>query len=49
MIKVLIVDDSSFVRRTLAALLEKDPDIEVAGMAANGEQAISLPAPLTRT
>jgi two-component system chemotaxis response regulator CheB len=42
MVSVLIVDDSSFVRRTLAAMLGKDPDIRIAGMAANGEQAVQM-------
>lgn len=42
MTTVLIVDDSSFVRRTLATIMEKDPDIKVAGMAKNGEEAIEL-------
>jgi two-component system chemotaxis response regulator CheB len=42
MVKVLIVDDSSFVRRTLSVMLGKDPDIEIVGMAANGEQAVRM-------
>lgn len=42
MTTVLIVDDSSFIRRTLAVILEKDPDIKVAGMAKNGEEALSM-------
>ena len=42
MVKVLIVDDSAFVRRTLATLLEKDPDIQVVAQARNGEEAIAM-------
>lgn len=42
MTTVLIVDDSSFVRRTLAAVIEKDPDIKVVGMAKNGEEALEM-------
>lgn len=34
-IKVLIVDDSAVVRQTLADILEKDPNIEVMGVAAD--------------
>ncbi|MDL2316612.1 chemotaxis response regulator protein-glutamate methylesterase [Desulfovibrio sp. OttesenSCG-928-A18] len=42
MVKVLVVDDSAFVRRSLTTLLEKDPDISVVATAANGEQAIEM-------
>ena len=35
-IRVLIVDDSVVIRRLVAHALEEDPDIEVAGAAANG-------------
>jgi two-component system chemotaxis response regulator CheB len=40
--KVLIVDDSAFVRRSLVSVLEKDPEIQVVGQARNGEEAIAL-------
>lgn len=40
MVRVLIVDDSAFMRRTLSGLLGKDPDIKVAGTAVNGEDAL---------
>jgi len=39
-IRVLIVDDSAVIRRLLSDLLKEDPEIEVVGMAGNGEQAI---------
>ena len=42
MIKVLIVDDSLFIRRTLKMLLEKEPDIEIVGMAGDGLQALEM-------
>lgn len=40
MIKVLIVDDSSFMRVKIRGCLEKDPDIKVVGIARNGIEAI---------
>lgn len=39
-LRVLIVDDSPLMRRTLRALLESDPWIKVVGEAANGEEAL---------
>jgi NarL family two-component system response regulator LiaR len=39
-IRVLLVDDHAVVRKGLAALLEREPGIEVAGEAADGEQAV---------
>ena len=41
-VKVLVVDDSSFVRRSLTALLESDPTIQVVGQGKNGEEAIAM-------
>ncbi len=41
-IKVLIVDDSSFFRKRLAEMIEHDPDLEIAGFAENGKEAIAL-------
>jgi two-component system chemotaxis response regulator CheB len=38
--KVLIVDDSSFFARQLQRMLEVDPDIEVVGVAKNGQDAL---------
>ena len=41
MVRVLIVDDSAFMRRSLEAILSRSPDIEVAGTASNGLEAIA--------
>jgi len=40
MIRVLVVDDSSFIRRQLIRLLEAERDIEVVGEGADGDQAL---------
>ncbi|HEX9060750.1 MAG TPA: response regulator transcription factor [Clostridia bacterium] len=40
MIRVLIVEDVTVIRNGLAFILKEDPEIEVAGMASNGEEAI---------
>jgi two-component system chemotaxis response regulator CheB len=40
MIRVLIVDDSSFMRKALRYLLEVDEAIQVVGMAADGREAV---------
>ncbi len=39
-IRVLVVDDSSFVRKALLRIFEADPEIEVAGAARSGKEAI---------
>ena len=39
--RVLIVDDSAVVRRVLSDMLASDPEIEVAGTAVNGSQALA--------
>lgn len=41
-ITVLVVDDSALVRQMLADLIEKDPELELAGLARNGVEAIKL-------
>lgn len=41
-IRVLVVDDHPVVCRGLAAILKAEPDMEVAGQAANGRQAVDL-------
>ncbi|WP_030723435.1 response regulator [Streptomyces sp. NRRL F-2580] len=42
MIRVLLADDQLLVRAGFRALLDAQPDIEVAGEAANGEEAVRL-------
>lgn len=39
-IQVLVVDDSTFMRKSLSAMLAADPRIAIAGMARNGEEAL---------
>ena len=40
-IKVLVVDDSAFMRRMISDILESDPGIEVVGRARNGQEALA--------
>ncbi|MCX7856685.1 MAG: chemotaxis response regulator protein-glutamate methylesterase [Deltaproteobacteria bacterium] len=42
MIKVLVVDDSSFMRRVISKMLESDESIKVVGTASDGLEAIEL-------
>ncbi len=39
-IRVLVVDDSAFMRVALRKMMESDPGIEVVGIARNGEEAL---------
>src|SRR4030065_2774057 len=39
-VKVLVVDDSAFMRKAITGMLNSDPDIRVIGVAVNGEDAI---------
>ncbi len=39
-IQVLVVDDSTFMRKSLSTMLTSDPRIAVAGLARNGEEAL---------
>lgn len=40
MIRVLIVDDSAFMRKALEIILTKDPEITIAGQAGDGKEAL---------
>ncbi|MDK2957378.1 MAG: two-component system, chemotaxis family, protein-glutamate methylesterase/glutaminase [Desulfovibrionales bacterium] len=42
MIKVLVVDDSAFMRKALSSMLEKDPGIKVVATARDGEEGLEL-------
>ncbi len=42
MVRVLICDDQTVVREGLAAILSTDPEIQVVGLASNGEEALAL-------
>src|SRR5471032_2635223 len=41
-INVLVVDDSAFMRRAIAKMMEKEDDIAVVGSASSGEEGVSL-------
>lgn len=43
-LRVLVVDDHSVVRRGLRMFFEEDPEIEIVGEAADGEEAVRLAA-----
>ncbi len=40
MIRVLVVDDSAFMRKAISSMLEKDPEIKVIDTAKNGEECL---------
>jgi len=42
MIRVLIVDDSAYSRRTIKSMLETSKDIDVVGVAVDGDEALRL-------
>lgn len=42
MVRVLICDDQTVVREGVAAILGTDPEIEVVGLAGDGQEALSL-------
>lgn len=44
MIQVVIVDDQTVVREGLAAILSTDPEIEIVGLASDGQEALQLVA-----
>jgi len=41
-IKVVVVDDSAFMRKALSTMLSKDPEIEVVAAARDGEEGLEL-------
>lgn len=41
-IKVLVVDDSAFMRKVIADMISSDDDMEVVGVARNGEEALEM-------
>jgi two-component system chemotaxis response regulator CheB len=41
-IRVIVVDDSAFMRKVIGDLLEKDPEIQVIGKGKNGKEAVEL-------
>ncbi|MCB0218632.1 MAG: chemotaxis response regulator protein-glutamate methylesterase [Chrysiogenetes bacterium] len=41
-IRVLVVDDSNFMRKAISNLLSQDPEIEVVGKARSGQEALEL-------
>ncbi|MEN2994874.1 MAG: chemotaxis response regulator protein-glutamate methylesterase [Thermodesulfovibrio sp.] len=42
MIKVLVVDDSAFMRKAITAMLQEDPEIKVIGTAKDGVEAVQM-------
>lgn len=41
-IKVLVVDDSAFMRKAIESMISKDPELEIIGTAKNGLEAIEM-------
>lgn len=41
---IVIADDQTLIRKNLFIILEQQPDIEIAGEAADGKQAVLLAA-----
>ena len=46
-IKVLVVDDSAFIRKVVKQMLSRSPFIDVVGVARDGEEALELVAKLS--
>lgn len=42
MIKVVVVDDSAFMRKAISTMLEKDPGIQVVASAKNGQEGLDM-------
>lgn len=47
LIRVLVVDDSAFVRKVVAQMLSRSPFVEVVGAAHDGEEALEMAARLS--
>ncbi|MEM7091589.1 MAG: response regulator transcription factor [Actinomycetota bacterium] len=41
-VSVVLADDSTTIRSMLGSLLEEDPDIDLAGLASDGPQAVEM-------
>ncbi len=41
-IKVLVVDDTAFMRKVIPQVLESDPDVQVVGTAENGQEGLEM-------
>jgi two-component system chemotaxis response regulator CheB len=41
-VRVLVVDDSAFMRKAISMMLESDPEIKVVGMARNGIEGVDF-------
>ena len=41
-VRILVIDDSAFMRKAISMMLESDPEIEVVGMAHNGEDGLEM-------
>jgi len=41
-IKLLVVDDSAFMRKAIENMVKKDPEIEIVGMGKNGQEAVDM-------
>jgi len=42
MIRVVVIDDSAFMRKALSIMLESDPEIKVIGTARDGEEGFQI-------
>ena len=41
-VKIVVVDDSEFVRKATSMMLEEEPSFEIVGTANNGEDAFNM-------
>ena len=47
LIRVLVIDDSAYVRKVVSQMLSRSPFIEVVGIARDGQEALELAKELT--